>query len=199
MTCNNLVAVDTDDLVSEENKIDAVKHDAEIAADIFSRYGIPALRRFFRSSKIVCVENLDFEDPESFLDLRCAIDYLVADENGYIQGIAARAQSGFCYKTFTIRASRKSGVKTEYQKIANPVAVRAGYYCHVYQLNDGSAFVGISQTVNILRAIWRHGEKQFLKPNSTGETFLAVPWRLVEDTTVYHIGSDGKFINDPPN
>lgn len=66
------------------------------------------------SGNIISIEKYNDEILLLF-DKYSGIDLLRQNENG-LQGIASRVQFGNAWDTFTIRFSRKTGTKTEYEK-----------------------------------------------------------------------------------
>ena len=66
----------------------------------------------------------------TIIDRECASDYLIKTADG-VSGLAWRAQtSGKNWRTFTVRAERESGRKTELEKLKS--AQRAGCICPAY-------------------------------------------------------------------
>ena len=59
------------------------------------------------------------------MDQSCGIDYIREDNKG-LQGVASRVQFGSDFRTFTIRAERHSGAKTELQKRLEQI--KGGYF-----------------------------------------------------------------------
>ncbi len=64
-------------------------------------------------------------------DQKSGIDYIRENETG-LQGIAARVQWGNNWDTFTIRASRHTGTKTEFEK--RQESIKEGYFYPAFTL-----------------------------------------------------------------
>ena len=74
------------------------------------------------------VANLEQSTDETLLmlDQYSGIDYIIKKPDNNMLGVAARIQWGNNWETFTIRKSRHTGTKTEYEKRKD--AIKQGYF-----------------------------------------------------------------------
>jgi len=88
------------------------------------------------SGKIHSIENSDNEIL-LLMDVISGIDYIRQNEAG-LQGIAARVQFGYNFDTFTIRKTRHTGNKTEFEKRIEQI--ENGYFYPAFVLGINWAF-----------------------------------------------------------
>lgn len=158
-----------------------VKEAYEESKEIFEKQVIPILLKFLGGGEIKIVED------GSIFDLLSGIDAWYCDENG-IKGIGYRLQEfsndffSSKWRTFTIRKSRISGAKTEYEKrlfsIKNgylyPDLTLQGYY----DKNKKLIAFAIAKTIDIFDMI----QKRVCYEKHTGEdqigqaSFFVINW-----------------------
>jgi hypothetical protein len=95
------------------------------------------------SGEIISIENTDNEILIMF-DQFSGIDLIRHNKHG-LQGIASRVQFGTAYNSFTIRYSRASGVKTEYEK--RIYEIENGYFYPAFTMQS---YFGNRNDLNLL-------------------------------------------------
>lgn len=108
------------------------------------------------------------------LDMQCGFDYLLINGEG-VRGIASRVQVGHCWNTFTVRARKVNGARTEYEK--RSVALTNDYIYPYWTLQaymtDNVATVGIVKTRDLYKYIWEHDVQTKYTDNAK---FYVVDW-----------------------
>jgi hypothetical protein len=122
--------------------------------------------------------------------------------DGYQKGplgmiaIAGRAQRGTNWRTFTIRISRPSGARTEYEKRLWAVKHRHNgvlfpyWTTHSYLTSDGSSVlaIGLAKTEELypwIEKCEQNGHRFGRKPAPGGQWFLYVPWDMYQQSGLY--------------
>lgn len=126
------------------------------------------------NSKIVEVEGQN--NALKSLDLYAGIDYLLIDDKG-VRGIASRIQEGPCYRTFTIRVSKKSGAKTEFEKRIDAFAdnyIYPYYTLQAYADNDKIIYA-VCRTTDLYKFVFENPEKVQVR-TTTNASFFVVNW-----------------------
>lgn len=167
--------------------------DAERSINATEKFAAPALKQFFGSdAQIFSIENHNSR-VEEILDRDAGIDSLVLTGRG-VYPVALRAQFGKCWATTTIRRSRPSGSKTEYEKITHATefdALKVNYHCHIYVASDGlSATVGVAWTNGVMDIV-RANPSRWQKNPEDGTTFFFAPWIEVKQLKVYRVDASG--------
>lgn len=129
------------------------------------------------SGSIVSIENATNEIL-IWMDMYSGIDMVRKNGNG-LQGIASRVQFGHAYNTFTIRAQRRTGAKTELEKRLKAIA--EGYFYPVFTMqayfDDRISMKPISmaiiKTVDLYQAILK-GKK--VKTQKSDNIFKYMHW-----------------------
>jgi len=161
-----------------------VKRDFGDSAFDFLRVVLPKLKeKRMLSGKIIPVESVTAKEMVKHLDIDGGIDVWQIQKGVGMRGIASRIQWGNKnWNTFTIRKSRTSGAKTEYEK--RMFAIKTGGYlypfytiqAYVSQRRVGDLIsVAIAKTKDIFDLI-KVG-LCYEKPNgSDGNVFIIVDW-----------------------
>jgi hypothetical protein len=113
-----------------------------------------------------------------------------------MRAIAGRAQRGSNWRTFTIRISRPSGARTEYEKRIwavkhkNEGALFPYWTMHSYLADDGSNVlgVGLAKTEELYPWIEKtehDGHRFDRKPAPGGQRFLIIPWWMYQQSGLY--------------
>jgi len=97
------------------------KKDLRTSTEAFQRLVWPAVSPLIQGGRLIVCESNMSTDLHRALDMHAGIDaWQVNESNGRMRGIASRVQflpPAVCgWDTFTIRHSRVSGTKTEFQK-----------------------------------------------------------------------------------
>ena len=91
------------------------------------------------------------------LDMNCGLDYLLHSKNfELVYGIASRIQYGVNYRTFTVRKTRESHTKTEYEKRKISIAcdsIYPKYTMQAYIVDNEVQSLAIIQTKDLIEAI----------------------------------------------
>jgi hypothetical protein len=122
------------------------------------------------------------------LDLTCGIDYFHVCMDGLTWGVASRIQSN-CDKgwnTFTIRTSRDSNMKTEFEKRKQAIE-KGGEYPFLtmqgyFDRRDRLISLAIARTIDVIECVEKGiGYENHTKADKTGQSFFwCVPWDLME-------------------
>lgn len=158
----------------------SVAKDMDWSSEIFAAHVWPMIRDQLGGGDLLQMENRPDIELARLLDMQAGIDGWQVHHDG-MRGIAARIQSEKEWRTFTIRASRDSGAKTEYEKrvtaIYGPDAwMYPAITLQAYRIvnNEGLVFsVGAAKTVDVFDFIKRglHGHNR-----TNNATFFIVPW-----------------------
>ena len=151
------------------------KQAAEISRACFAKFGAPVIKTLYPDAKIIPVEGED-NPLAKMLDV-AGIDYVVDCRDG-IFGIASRCQHGENFATFTIRASRPNGTKTEFDKISEAREKRhlmPTLHVQTYVLGDNIASVGVAETIKLVYYV--ENNKPTAKETASGEKFYVLPWK----------------------
>lgn len=113
------------------------------------------------------------------LDQTSGIDYIRENNEG-LQGIAARVQWGNAYNTFTIRKTRHTGSKTEYEK--RLYQIKHGYFYPYFTLqayfddrkDNNLLSLGIIKTLDLYYFIETNSDK--VHTNNSDNEFIFVYW-----------------------
>ena len=119
----------------------------------FARYVAPILRDKFHAVEVHDTESLADEESKR-LDCENCIDGYFVTSDGKKEYFASRIQRGF-YPTFTVRKSRDTGSRAEYQrlcKLINGDEIYPKYFIQTYIETDG-ATVAITKTVELMEFI----------------------------------------------
>lgn len=148
----------------------------------------PIIKHLLNGGDILPVEGSDNEVC-TMLDMTCGIDYFHVYQNGLTWGIGSRMQYKCArgWNTFTVRMSRESGAKTEYEKRRfaiehhgeYPFLSMQGYF----DIDDNLISLAIARTIDVLECVEKGlGYYQHTKYDKIGQAqFYVVPWlKMVE-------------------
>jgi len=108
------------------------QQDLTSSAEAFMRVVWPAIKGRLGGGEIVPVESVADKGMATMLDQRSGIDAWHLSTDKQVRGIASRVQWGTPWDTFTVRYSRDSGAKTEYEKRKNDINSSSGWlYPHL--------------------------------------------------------------------
>ena len=125
------------------------------------------------------------------IDQHSGIDYIVDDGEGLV-GVATRVQWGGNYRTFTIRESRHTGSKTEYEKRKHALRLIHKDSSYIYPALTMQAYFDNKEDNNLLslaitrtRDLYDFIEKYYddstrVRRNSSDNDFIYVRWRDLE-------------------
>lgn len=147
--------------------------DAERSCCAFDKYVTPVLRYALNAAKILPTERHNSE-LAAILDRDAGIDGIIINADDWTFGYSSRIQFGTNYESFSIRRSRPSGAKTEYDKLLNPLQTKPSYHVQTFVLKDEQAVIGVVETVELVRYISEHLNQW--RKTSDGETFYYVPF-----------------------
>jgi hypothetical protein len=83
----------------------------------FKTHVWPEVRSWCREGRLEIVESSTAKGLLHDFDTLAGIDaWQLLDDHGYMRGIASRVQVGAAWGTFTVRKSRSSGARTEFEK-----------------------------------------------------------------------------------
>ena len=117
------------------------------------------------------------------MDQSSGIDYIREDNKG-LQGVASRVQFGSDFRTFTIRAERHSGAKTELQKRREQIA--GGYFYPAFTLQAYFSgrkdlimkSIAVIETTSLYDFIEKHPEKVYER--FSDNLFICCKWRDIQ-------------------
>lgn len=174
------------------------KTDAEKSLAAFNKFTVPAMRFALKAKTILPTEPRDGEyDSElaAALDMHAGIDGFIVDGENQLYAYASRIQFGQNYGTFTLRRSRPSCARTEFDKLVHARQVQAPmptFHIQTYVDADGrNATVAIVETLELLRYVYKHRD-QWRKTDG-GETFYVAPFADVA-AQVYRVDADGQVV-----
>ena len=120
-----------------------VRFDMTTTARQFEDIVIPFMQNKSCNGEWISCEGLshleDNNKLKQMFDLYCGIDWFYINNKNRVYGYAVRIQPGKDWGTFTIRKSRKSGTKTEFDKLTkarDKGAVMPKYHLQCYLDND---------------------------------------------------------------
>lgn len=124
------------------------------------------------------------------LDILCGIDYLLITDKG-VRGIASRIQRGTCWHTFTIRAKKITGNKTEYEKRCD--ALQQDYIYPYYTMQAYRECNTITGAICKTRTLYEHiQDNDIMMRRTDNAAFYVVDWR--EITTVKFVVKNGELV-----
>ncbi len=169
------------------------KKDLNWSAKVFSEMTWPVLNKVI-PGKLVHVELVSDHGFAKELDCLAGIDAWHIVENSGVRGIASRVQRTAHYytpfNTFTIRKSRDSGTKTEYQKRKDQIESSEGFlYPHLTvqtyistKENTYLRSIGVAKTKDIINKITKWIEsgqptgKDVYVRRTQNASFFVVEW-----------------------
>ena len=172
--------------------------DSQRSRRAFERFVAPVLRQALNAKTILPTEPTASgydSDLAAALDMRAGIDGFIDDGENQLYAYASRIQFGQNYATFTIRRSRPTGARTEFNKLVHARQVQAmmpTFHVQTFVDADGqNATVAIVETLELLRYVYKHRD-QWRKTDG-GETFYVAPFDDVA-AQVYRVGANGLVI-----
>lgn len=167
--------------------------DAAKSLAAFNKFTAPAMRFALKAKTILPTETRDNELAAS-LD-KAGIDGLFFDADDWAHFYGSRIQFGHNYGTFTIRRSRPSCNRTEFEKLLHARRTQGAmpsYTIQTYVDADGQgATVAIAQTVKLLQYIIKHFNQW--RRTDGGETFYYIPFDAVA-AQVYRVDANGHVV-----
>ena len=108
------------------------KSDLKDSSAAFLRVVWPAMKDMVGGGKIIPIESVTDDAMTEMLDRYSGIDAWHLSDGRQMRGVASRVQWGNAWNTFTVRYSRDSGAKTEYEKRKFDIESNAGWlYPHL--------------------------------------------------------------------
>ena len=108
------------------------KSDLKDSASDFLRVVWPIVQRMVGGGKIIPIESVTDDAMTKMLDAYSGIDAWHLSNDRQVRGVASRVQWVTDWNTFTVRYSRDSGTKTEYEKRKADIDSNAGWlYPHL--------------------------------------------------------------------
>lgn len=162
--------------------------------------------------EIISLEQAQKSNLARLLDIYAGFDALQIRQDGMLRGIASRIQTLdrtpttcrrlFPYNTFTVRAARESGTKTELDKRRDAIQSDGCLYPHLtvqayLESFDGDWMsIAVIKTADLIEIIdnppsERHCFERKVSKNGSA-IFKTVPWAMV-DATQIRIAVNDKF------
>ena len=135
----------------------------------------------FKGVDFVSIEKKD-DEVLLWLDQYAGIDYVVKSKNNNIIGIAARIQF-MNFRTFTIRKTRYTGTKTEFEKRIEAIEkgyIFPAYTLQAYFLNKNFSHAAIIPTKQLYNFIINNPNK--VHERKSDNIFLFVNWNDLKNT-----------------
>lgn len=160
---------------------DDFKHALSKSMQDFKIYVEPRLIEILNGGYFSVVEGNTLDETARMLDTLAGIDLWYYRKGNAMWGVASRIQRGHNYMTFTIRKSRESGVRTEYEKRLDSMRKKSLYphlTVQAYIDNDKLTGMGVARTEDIFEYI----QNNHCLERSTGgaqkgqASFIVVPW-----------------------
>lgn len=157
--------------------------DMDWSSALFANLVWPLLRDRIGGGELLQMENRPDHDLAQVLDTKAGIDAFQV-RGDLMRGIACRCQVGTDYRTFTIRKSRHSGTRTEYDKRLEAISSPG---CCLFPALTIQAYAK-TETGPILSAgaAYTKDVFSFIQEGKAGTkpvnnaTFWVVPWRDFE-------------------
>lgn len=170
--------------------------DAANSFAAFNKFTAPAMR-FALKAKTILPTEIHNSELAAVLDKDAGIDGLLIDADDWAHFYGSRIQFGHNYGTFTIRRSRPSCNRTEFEKLLHARRTQGAmpsYTIQTYVDADGQgATVAIAQTVKLLQYITKHFNQW--RRTDDGETFYYIPVDAPEVAAqVYRVDADGHVV-----
>ena len=170
--------------------LQAVTNDMRVSMDSVRKHS-DVIKRLIHCTEIMPVEG-DNHEVLQILDMTCGVDYYAKNSEGIVFAVASRFQKYCAWNTFTIRAKRESGAKTEYEKRTAAIK-RGAEYPHLtmqgYVDMDGELeSLAIARTEDILECI-ENGNyyTQHTRSDKDGQAlFYVVSWDTMKQLG-YHV------------
>jgi hypothetical protein len=117
----------------------------------YQRHIKPALEKVLMGG-LITVEGNTLDETAKLLDTLGGIDLWMVDKSRGIRGVASRIQYEKNWRTFTIRAERESGAKTEYEKRKYAIDNDYLYPVVTYQayIDCGTISIGVAYTKDLI-------------------------------------------------
>lgn len=188
------------------------QNDLTQSAQAFVSIVWPAMvdRRMVSPGELISLEQAQKTPLANLLDVYAGFDALQVYEGRLIRGIASRIQTldrtpakyqaDFPYNTFTVRASRDSGVKTELEKRREAITSNAWLYPHLtvqayLETFDGDWMsIAVIKTADLIHIIDNPISKNQCferKVSKNGAAvFKVVPWAHIDPAIVKIAAND---------
>lgn len=160
-----------------------VANDMKNSSTAFVTLVWPLINSWVGGGELLQMENVTDSNFAKMLDMKAGIDGWHIHSDG-MRGIASRIQKGWkAWNTFTIRMSRDSGAKTEYEK--RETAIETGKYIYPHltvqayvEAWEGPVLsIGMALTCDIIIFI----QKGFhTLRRTTNAEFAVCPWDVME-------------------
>ena len=169
------------------------KKDGEKSIRFFEKFAVHAIKAHFGGDALIHSYEDSNNPVEHELDLKFGIDGVIVGGDGWSHNYASRVCRAQGYLTFTVRAERLSGTKTELAKLRQVDTPKPEFHIQAYVDGHG-AIVGIAERVEILRTI-AHGKATTTRNRSDGTEFKAVKFVDVEGCRIYRVDNSGNVID----
>ncbi len=153
------------------------------------------INNLFKDSDIFSLE-LDSKDLAKIFDRHSGIDYILKDKHNLLYGIAARINfNKYMYRHITIRYSRSTGSKTEYQKgiemyNKKSEVIKASVHLQIDSKDNKPINSIVLDRLGLFLFIQNDIEyfkKYFMKEtNSDGNKYLKLSYDNIREFGVYH-------------
>lgn len=172
------------------------KNDLDASSRAFETISGTTLQKLIKGDLISCETFAEQEQSIGFaMDVQAGIDYLSVNDYG-MRGLAVRVQWGVPYNTFTIRKSRPSGVKTEYEK--RTYQIENGYIYPEFTIQcyfdnkekNNLISMAVVRTVDLYQALKTSDNIETLQSNNE---FLAIHWNEIPKDKIKIWNRPNKF------
>ena len=167
--------------------------DAAFSVAGFKKFSVHAIKAHFGDDALIHSYEDSNNPVDRELDLKFGIDGVIVDGDDWSHNYASRVCRAQGYPTFTVRAERLSGTKTELAKLRQVDTPKPEYHIQAY-VDEHGAIVGIAERVEILRAI-AHGKATTTRNRNDGTEFKAVKFVDVEGCRIYRVDISGNVVD----
>jgi len=155
-----------------------VDGDMRKSANSFKKVVWPKIKHWFGSGDLEPVENVTDVNMAKMLDMYSGIDAWYIEAEKGIRGIGSRVQQGpKTWDTFTIRESRHTGTRTEFEKLCNAIDndwLYPHWFIQAYVNNGVLLTAALAKTEDIIKFINNHPDCP-TRPTSNA-TFFYITW-----------------------
>lgn len=161
-----------------------VQRDMKKSQEAFCSHVWDAIGPLIGGGRVISMESSQDNELRTLFDVTSGIDaWQIIDGQG-MYGVASRVQpSGFDWSTFTVRKSRDSGSRTEWDKLRNAVYSKDGrlypkWFVQAYMSKDNSELVACAaiKTAELVCHIDWFCQEEHDTRRTSNATFWMVGW-----------------------
>jgi len=165
----------------------------------FEEICVPELKKL-TGCEFMCIEGNHSIESQRMLDIMAGIDSWMYKEKYGVIGIASRIQKGINWETFTVRKSRESGTKTEFDKVSKAIengSIYPFYTVQAYIKDSKIEGMAICRTKSLYQLIKDKKYKiRQTGANQDGQSiFYAVKWSDFKEGEINIFTKENSWVN----